>query len=208
MGAIISAFLGIWIHLRLSPAIMGKRDGIVQYWSYIFFWPLHLMQIFFSLGVDRVNRMFRTQKETDCTVITKNFFLGGKYSSNALGDDQYRVTGVVDLTNEFSALSFPNKQYYWNVQTWDSCAPEIVKMELAIEDIKKTWWPMHKDSDKAILIHCAYGRGRSATFLTLLLCRLGFYDTWESAFEAIKAKRPYVKLSGEMKKALSKSIKQ
>jgi protein-tyrosine phosphatase len=156
----------------------------------------------FSNIIDRYLKKARKHRETDFTQITKNFIIGGRYSNKYM-DEKLRdsVVGVVDLTNEVPELQFPNKKFYWNIQTWDGTAPDLKSMDSVANQVK-SWYDENSESENSILIHCGYGRGRSTTFLVLLLCKLGIYSTHDDAFVAIHALRPSVKLNGEMRQTL------
>jgi protein-tyrosine phosphatase len=53
-----------------------------------------------------------------------------------------------------------------------------------------------------VLVHCAEGHGRSATFVSCLLCEIGFYDTPLRAYETVVASRPGARISSSQMKQL------
>ncbi|MET1078874.1 MAG: hypothetical protein ABWY06_12735 [Pseudomonas sp.] len=93
---------------------------------------------------------------------------------------------VLDLTAEFPCLYRVQKQY--------RCLPSLdgiaLSNLLAVLDIK----PAEK-----VLIHCAQGHGRSATFASLLLTGYSIFSTAEGAYVAILNVRPGAKLAKSQK---------
>lgn len=57
-------------------------------------------------------------------------------------------------------------------------------------------------SDEKVLIHCAQGHGRSATFASLLLAKNSIFFTPEQAYEAIISVRPKAKLATSQRRQL------
>lgn len=48
-----------------------------------------------------------------------------------------------------------------------------------------------------VLVHCAFGKGRSTMFLCALMVECGVYKTWEEAYEHVKKQRKIVHLGYE-----------
>lgn len=202
-GFLIALYLGIHIHFDGSPKILGKRNGKLEFWSYLLWWPLHLQVFIFSKCLDRIKRLFRKKKETEVTQILQKFYIGGKYALHDMSEEEKKnISVVVDLTNEFDEINFQNRKIYKNIQTWDGCSPKNHEMDKVANELF-VWFNENKDNNEAILVHCGYGRGRSTTFLCYLLVKFGIYKDHKEAFEKIKEKRPYVRLNSEMKKILS-----
>lgn len=89
---------------------------------------------------------------------------------------------IVDLTAEFPRFYRFTGHY--------ECLPNLDGVALA------QWHSTTSlDKDDRILIHCAQGHGRSATFAAVLLTKMGIFTTPQQAYQAIIQSRPAAKLS-------------
>ncbi len=89
---------------------------------------------------------------------------------------------VFDLTAEFPCLYRSQGRY--------QCLPSLDGIALGNAQLLPKLNPQEK-----VLIHCAQGHGRSATFASLLLSNAGLFATPQLAHEAILASRPGAKLA-------------
>ena len=96
--------------------------------------------------------------------------------------DQYDL--VVDLTAEFPP-SATNGQNYTYLPCLDGIAPTDIQ------------FPQHITRQSKILVHCAQGHGRSATYTVFLLKKLGYVDSINESYSLIKQSRPQAKVSKE-----------
>jgi protein-tyrosine phosphatase len=55
-----------------------------------------------------------------------------------------------------------------------------------------------------VYIHCAFGRGRSATIAAAVCLRLGLARDADGAVACVKAKRPVIRVRGEQFAALQR----
>ena len=87
---------------------------------------------------------------------------------------------------------------YLNVPLWDGTAPSAEQIErcarFGAERLKRG----------DVLVHCAYGVGRSATIAAAVLVEAGKAPDWEAALESIKLVRPRVSPNRRMRDALVK----
>ena len=60
--------------------------------------------------------------------------------------------------------------------------------------------------ETVVLVHCAQGHGRTASFVVLLLCRMGITSTVEDALALIHAHRPLARLSRSQRRAVTASV--
>lgn len=97
---------------------------------------------------------------------------------------------MVDCTCELPKV-VPCK-YYYNVQLWDGYAASVAQLNRVCEfvcEIRK------KEPTLPLLVHCAFGKGRSCQVLCALRVALGEFATWREAYEDIQKKRPIVYLN-------------
>jgi protein-tyrosine phosphatase len=200
LHGILSSFcLGVSVEFNKNILLKDRQSGRIPLLSYLLWWPYHVSILCYSYTLDRVLRRFKKHKEVDCTLIhssNPSFYLGGRFSNSIP-----KLKVIIDLTNEIPRIQ-QDEVIYLNYPTYDTTPPLVRDMKDAIEEIRKL-----NLKEGSILVHCAYGRGRSCCMLVALLVGLNIYSTWESAFEEIKKKRPNVRLSPEMWEELKKMNK-
>jgi hypothetical protein len=86
---------------------------------------------------------------------------------------------------------------YLQLKVWDILVPPVEILNEGVAFIHK-----HMQAGNIVLIHCAKGRGRSATLLAAYLLRHGGYDTFEEVNEFLLSKRPLVKLQSRHRQRL------
>lgn len=98
------------------------------------------------------------------------------------GVDLRAFDRIFDLTAEFPALGQKNATH--------ECLPNLDGVALT------RWMPSLKvDANQRILVHCAQGHGRSATFSAVLLAELGLFSSPEVAYRAILDARPAARVA-------------
>jgi protein-tyrosine phosphatase len=202
LHGILSSFcLGVSVEFNMNILLKNRQSGRIPLLSYLLWWPYHVSILCYSYTLDRILRRFKKHKEVDCTLIhssNPSFYLGGRFSNSIP-----KLKVIIDLTNEIPRIQQEEEGVlYLNYPTYDTTPPLVKDMKDAIEEIRKL-----NLKEGSILVHCAYGRGRSCCMLVALLVGLNIYSTWESAFEEIKKKRPNVRLSPEMREELKKMNK-
>lgn len=187
--AVLVAF-GMLFYLRQGEGLLGKSrvTGCIPEWSYVAFWPFHLVNNFQILLTNKVLRRHIPVAQE----ILPNWWIGG-VSSNEAPIKQWEV--IVDLTNEFPERSKATGLYL-NLPIWDGNAPTVAELEQGA--IVMATGALKGPS----LCHCAFGVGRSTTLMTASLIFAGKAKTIEEAFQIIKAKRSIVKLNSRMRASL------
>jgi hypothetical protein len=89
---------------------------------------------------------------------------------------------IFDLTSEFPRFYRPAKRY--------ECLPNLDGVPLV-----RLAPASRIEPHEQILVHCAQGHGRSATFAARLLCELDYFTQPETAYRAILAARPGARLA-------------
>jgi hypothetical protein len=108
-----------------------------------------------------------------------------------LGVDLSGFDRVFDLTAEFPLFYKPTKAQY-------HCLPNLDGTAL------HNFQPLcNVNAEEKILVHCAQGHGRSATFAAILLARIAGYATPLDAYQAIAAARPGAKMASSQRVQLS-----
>lgn len=103
------------------------------------------------------------------------------------GEDLSRFALIIDLTAEFPDWYARSGKYL--------CAPNLDGIPLY--DIPM---PTIEAAGDPILIHCAQGHGRSATFAAILLMSLGHFETASAALDCIERSRPGAKPNSQQRK--------
>jgi protein-tyrosine phosphatase len=62
-------------------------------------------------------------------------------------------------------------------------------------------------AETVVLVHCAQGHGRTASFVALLLGRLGIASTVEDAVALIQACRPLARMSRSQRRSVTAGMK-
>ena len=96
---------------------------------------------------------------------------------------------IVDLTAELPRLYGVDARY--------ECLANLDGVALVNRRLSRL--PSAEDK---VLVHCAEGHGRSATFASCLLCEIGVFDTPLRAYEAVVASRPGARVSSSQMRQL------
>ena len=102
---------------------------------------------------------------------------------------------VVDLTTEFpERLRSPN---YCLLPVWDGTAPTMDHFRIAVAFIKT-----HRAAGRTIVIHCAFGVGRSTTMLIAAMLYFRICSSIDDGLKMIQRKRPCCRLNAGMRSSL------
>jgi len=187
-GTITTFVATVFAYQRKYSWILGKNsNGTFPYWSYILFWPIHIFVWIVSNYLDIY--FFRKRGETHYTEVHPKCYIGGIHA-HTHSELNRPTTVIVDMTCEFSRKI--HTEYYLMLPTWDGTPPTVQQLNEGIDFLLK-----HKEKG-VILIHCGYGRGRSAVMMVCYLVAAGYHGTWEEAFAHMKKLRPRVNLNKEM----------
>jgi len=177
-----------WNHTKLFAK---RADGSFPWWSLAIFYP-YLLTLKAYVHVRRILTL-----EPVFTEVEPGLFVGGWpafYSHVPPG-----LKGVIDCTCELPRNPCLSELPYLCVPIWDSRGPRPAEIESAVR------WAVKQgceSSKNCILIHCAFGHGRSVTIMCALLITLGVCDTWQNAETYIKRSRPGARLNKGQKKSL------
>jgi hypothetical protein len=196
--AAVHSLMVVLFVLRKGEAILGKaaKTGALPLWSYLLWWPFHLVNL---IGVYTVNHARKRRGLELCTEIMPGWSLGGLYCEAA----ETRVFGgrinlaVVDLTTEFpERVPTP---HYCLVPIWDGTAPTVAQMQRATDFVAE-----NRTQGRHVVVHCAFGVGRSTTMMIACMRREGLCSSVEEGLQLIRQKRPVCKLNSQMRAALAK----
>ncbi len=174
--AISFLFVGL-AYLRQTHSIFGKRpDGKFAPWAIVIFLPFFL----FTWTVWHVRRWL--SKEVCSHEIVPGVWLGRRAFHREIPGN---VTLVVDMTAEFlRPAKVMTGKTYWCIPTLDNTAIDQRSLEELIA--KLSAWPGD------MYIHCALGRGRSATVVAALLIARSHARDVPDAIRLMKSVRPWI----------------
>jgi protein-tyrosine phosphatase len=174
-----------------GPLLQGRRRP----WLQPVFWPFRAV----SYGVFAGARFWRRGSAV-VNEVAPGLFLGARLFPGEAGALRSRgVTVIVDLTSElppagvFAAAPFER----YAVPTLDRAPPPPAVFDEAVR-----WIAARIASGHAVYVHCAFGRGRSATIAAAVLVALGRARDAAEAVAMVTAARPAVSIKGEQLAAL------
>ena len=173
-----------------GPLLKGQRWP----WLQPLFWPFRAV----SYAVFAGARWWRRATVVD--EVTPGLFLGPRLFPWEAGALQTRgVTVVIDLTSELpTAAAFAKSPFErYGVPTLDRGAPPAAVFDEAVR-----WVAAKVTSGQSVYVHCAFGRGRSATLAAAVLIALGRARDAAEALAMVAAARPSVSVKGEQLAAL------
>ncbi len=171
-------------YLARSPRLMGKRaDGRFSALGLLVHWPF--------LGASWLAWQLRRRRHpTAWNEVADGVFLGRMATLAELPPGEVRV---VDLTCELWPPRKVLGPRYTCLPTLDGTAPEAAAFWALAEELARDTSP--------VFIHCAAGRGRSATLAAALLLARNLATDVGAAEALLQARRPQVRLS-TMQRAL------
>jgi protein-tyrosine phosphatase len=172
-----------------GPLLKGER----RRWLQPVFWPFRAV----SYGVFAGARWWR---KTGVDEVAPGIFLGPRlFPGEAAALRARGVTVVIDLTSELPTAGVfaraPFERYA--VPTLDRAPPPA-----AVFDETVRWVAAKVAAGQSVYVHCAFGRGRSATIAAAVLIALGRAQTAAEAVAMVAAARPSVSVKGEQFAAL------
>ena len=173
-----------------GPLLKGERHG----WMQGVFFPFRVV----SYSVFAGARWTRRSAVFD--EVSPGVFLGARlFPWEAEMLRARGVTGVIDLTSELpTAAVFARAPFERHaVPTLDRAPPTPATMDAAVR-----WAVARVEAGEAVYVHCAFGRGRSATVAAALLIALGRAKGAAEAVAMVAAARPSVRVKGDQYAAL------
>ena len=178
--------------LREPRILLKRKDGRLRRWSWLLFWPYHLLS-HFSYALYRL-----APGEPLSHEILPGLFLGCRLgereAAQLIAQDPW---SVLDLTSEFSEPAcFRDGAAYLCLPLLDHTAPSVEQLAQGVAFIAGRL-PVGP-----VYVHCAVGHGRSATFIAAYLLARGVAATPEQAAAFLKARRPGVHINAGQRAAL------
>jgi len=142
------------------------------------------------------------------TEVVPGWYLGGLFVDRVRlvdgGDDQAQDpdgkgltwAAIVDLTCEFAERGRCHPEDYYHLPTWDGCPPDHTRFAEVGRFLAK------RAPRGPVVVHCAYGVGRSTTVLCAALVVAGHFQHWEQALKHVAERRPIVHVNASMRRAL------
>lgn len=178
--------------LREPRLLLKRRDGRLRLWSWLLFWPYHLLS-HASWALYRL-----APGEPRFHEILPGLFLGCRLRQREAAQlVTQKPWSVLDLTSEFSEpASFRDGAAYLCLPLLDHTAPSVAQLAQGSAFIAE------RLPAGPVYVHCAVGHGRSATFIAAYLLARGLATTPEHAAALLRAKRPGVRLNASQRAAL------
>jgi len=187
--------IALWLHM---PTVFGKRaDGSLPLWSTIFWLPWRLLLRLRVLLMERLrfDRQVlqlagdKRSRKVIVSEIAKGLYLSGVPPPNL--PSLVPNLCVVDVT-ECLVRTFPAAQCpsYLLACSLDGQAATLATLDRAVAFVVEA-----RRSSRPVLVHCAFGIGRSATIVVAALVALGDFPTWQDALRHVQRKRHVVRLS-------------
>lgn len=213
--SIVLSLLFLWIALSLflvfvaymtnQPKIFRKRaDGSIPTLIRVLFYP-------FMLGAQFYNYIEkRKDSKRDRHYIhhiQDDVYLASRLSvEEAMTLDEYEIKAVLDVTAEFDALDWSSRYLdidYLNIPILDHRSPTPQQLRQALN-----WMDTQRRQGKAVMVHCALGRGRSLFCVAAYLLAKNPDTSVRDILKSITDIRHQAGLNKSQLKRLSKYHKQ
>ncbi|WP_437657390.1 hypothetical protein [Sorangium sp. So ce1182] len=176
-------------YLARRPAMLGKRpDGTQAAWALVLLGPYFLL----SWAIWRAER---ASGWADCAnEVAPGIWVGRRPLAHELPAG---VRVVVDLTAEFPAAAAVRRHPgYLCVPTLDGTGPEVERLRELLERLRGV---------DGVYLHCASGRGRSATLATALLLERELADDVDAMEARLRLRRPGIRLNTAQRELLRRA---
>lgn len=128
--------------------------------------------------------------------VSEGYYLSGwadSYSHYTRAGCTNTRIAVLDVTCELPRMLYSDDVLdveYRCVPVLDRLSPSLPQLEAAVQ-----WCVARRAEGRDVVVHCAFGHGRSATCLIAVLVRAGVYESVEEAENSMRAMRPHVELT-------------
>ncbi|HCH62032.1 MAG TPA: hypothetical protein DFR83_04450, partial [Deltaproteobacteria bacterium] len=175
------------------PGIIGKqRDGEHPLWSQL----LHASYLALCRTTSIVSRL---RGDDPWNRVAPGVLLGARpmvREASVLLDEEH-VGAVLDLTCELVVPARLRKRArYLCLPTLDGTPPSQVNLDAGVDFVDA------ERGKHTVYVHCAVGRGRSATLLSAWMLHAGLADDVETAEALLRQERPSVRLHPTQREAV------
>jgi hypothetical protein len=174
-----------------APAWFGKRrDGGLSIVPFVLWMPFLLI----TRAIHEVQRLVTREPAHD--VVADRILVGRRPKLHEIPDD---VQLVIDLCAELPASrGVVAHRRYLALPTLDASAPSIEAFREGVEAILAC--------DGPVLVHCAFGHGRSAAVATAAVMRREGISSIEIAEASLHARRPGIQLNRDQREAIARYL--
>ncbi len=178
-----AAALSLAYMLSASGALLKTSDGRMQWYAWALLWPYLLANVLLLFAYRLLSR------ENWFDEIIPGIYLGGRPGTrDKAALTHFGITSVLDATGEFPETAFVRGELaYRGLPLLDTQAPSQAQLRDAVA------WLTEQCTQGALLVHCALGHGRSATFVAAYLLATRHATSAEEAVKQVQAARPGAK---------------
>lgn len=170
-------------YLGLGARVLLKRaDGSFPPVSYLLHWPYFLLS---AIGL----LLVYLSPENPADEVAPRVFLG-RIPRRWDPRRRTRYDAILDVAGEFAAdPSFRRGECYRSIPLLDATAPTVEQLLEGVRFVQVV------DGQGTVLIHCALGHSRSATFAAAYLLATGLAEDPNAAVRRIQAHRSGIRLN-------------
>jgi hypothetical protein len=179
-----------------GPVLQGARRP----WLQPLFWPYRAVAYAVFAGARWWRRGDAISEVSPGLFLGVRLFPGESESLRARG-----VTVVLDLTSELPPAGVFARAPFTRhaVPTLDRAPPPTEVFDEAVRRAAEAI-----TAGQSVYVHCAFGRGRSATVAAAVLVALGRAEDAEAAVAMVSAARPSVHIKGAQREALDGYVRR
>lgn len=192
-NASLAFFVATLGYAGLGPRVFLKRnDGRVPFWGYLLLWP-YFMFYWLSFVIFQ-----STKRSLPYFRASENLYLGRVPTFV----DRPKIEGIGISSVLDSASEFPEPRFLRDASTYlfvplmDTEAPGLSQLEEAVT------WIRRSVLSGPTFVHCAFGHGRSVTFVTAYLLSQDPALTVEEVIRGLRDNGRTVHLSKEQRERL------
>jgi protein-tyrosine phosphatase len=183
--AVTSYCLCLAYAIRRPGVLLKRPDGGLGAFSYLLYWPYHLLNVLLLQAVRRWGRGNAFDTIDDGVYLGRRLVAAEEPILEVLD-----IHAVLDLTCEFAEpAGLRSRGAYLCIPLLDTMAPSSDELR------RGAVWIGEQRAAGPVYIHCALGHGRSATFVAAWLLLSGRAASVEEALLRIRTARPGVGLA-------------